>query len=587
MTPDAEEMLEQAHGLHQARRFEEAMVLYRQVLALSPDDALCRYFLGLALAETGALTAAAEQIRRAIALEGDVAEYHFDLGRILLAMGDCPGAVAAARQAVTLSPDYPEALYVLGNACSISQQFDEGIVAYRRLLELRPGLTDVINNLGMSLLTLGRVGEAVDCFDRLLDLAPADAAAHSNRIYAMHFSTAIPAVDVRRELERWNARHARPLHGRTARHAGTALPGRPLRVGYVSPDFRDHVVGWNMISWVGHHDREYFHVTAYSGAAHPDAITQRLRGAVQAWRDISAMPDDEVARQVAADGIDILVDLAQHTSGNRLLVFARRPAPIQVAWLGYPGSTGLEAMDCRLSDPFLDTDGSIGDYSEQTLRLPRTYWCYQPGGETPEPGSPPLSRNGFVTFGCLNQFQKVSVASLDLWREILNAVPESRLLLHAPPGSARERVSAHLATGVIDPGRIHFVSRMPWDRYIRTYQQIDVALDPFPYCGGVTTCDALWMGVPVITLAGRGGVSRSGVSILNNAGLPELVAATPERYLEIAQALAADPARIVRLRQALRLRLTNSPLMDPAQFAAGLEAAYRQLWREGAYSPSR
>ena len=585
MPRNVDELLEQAEALHRARRHTSAIGLYQQVLAIDPHDALCRYLLGLAYFETNNLAAAAQEMHRAIALEADVAEYHCDLGRVLFALGDFGAAIAAERRALALNPNYLQALYVLGNACSICQQFDAAIEAYRNLLAHQPDVPNVINNLGMSLLALGRVGEAVGCFDQLLSISSADAAAHSNRVYAMYFSPAYSAGDIRKELEHWNARHAGPPSGAPVSGASKGSFDRPLRIGYVSPDFREHVVGWNLMSWIAKHDRTRFHITAYSSTGNPDGITQRLQAAVQVWRDISRMNDSEVVQRIREDRIDILVDLAQHTSGNRLQVFARKPAPIQMTYLGYPGSSGLEAMDYRLSDPYLDTAESLGDYCEQTIRLPRTYWCYQPGGATPDEGKPPVEARGFITFGSLNQFQKMSEPTLDLWREILRAVANSRLILNAPPGSARAGVIAYFGAAGIGTERLEFVGRSSWPDYIQLYQRIDIALDPFPYCGGITTCDALWMGVPVVTLSGRGGVSRSGLSILSTAGLPELIAQTPAQYRAIAQSLAADAGRLARLRAELRQRLSNSALMDAAHFVLDIEGAYEAMWRTGGVHP--
>ncbi len=308
-------------------------------------------------------------------------------------------------------------------------------------------------------------------------------------------------------------------------------------------------------------------------------LPQQFRALADSWRDIAATGDEAVAETIRADRIDILVDLALHLAHNRLPLFARKPAPVQVTYLGYCGTTGLEAIDYRLSDPYLDPPGSdLTCYREQTIRQPRSYWCYQPSGPTPEISPLPAESAGFVTFGCLNNFAKVSPVSADLWAEILRAMPQSRLLLQAPAGSCREEVGRRFERRGVSPERLEFVGAQPWDQYIRCVQRIDIALDPFPYGGGITTCDALWMGAPVVTLSGRTAVGRGGRSILSNIGLPELIAESPEQYAEIAVSLAGDLPRLSALRSSLRDRIESSPLRDAKGCARDIEAAYRQMW---------
>ena len=291
------------------------------------------------------------------------------------------------------------------------------------------------------------------------------------------------------------------------------------------------------------------------------------------------LPDAQAVDLIRQDEIDILVDLALHTGTNRLLIFARKPAPVQVTYLGYCSSTGVETMDYRLSDPYLDPPASdLSLYSEKTIRLPETYWCYNPRGLMPAPSPPPVEEAGHITFGCLNNFAKVSPA-LDLWAEILRNVPESRLIIHSPPGAHLDAVRERFAGKGISTDRLEFPPHQRWPEYVRTYGRIDIALDPFPWCGGITTCDASWMGVPVVSLVGRTAVGRGGASILANIGLPELIAHTPEQYVKIAVGLANDLPRLAELRRTMRPRMQASPLMDAPRFARNIEAAYRQMWR--------
>jgi len=293
------------------------------------------------------------------------------------------------------------------------------------------------------------------------------------------------------------------------------------------------------------------------------------------------MDDAQLAAEIRADEIDILVDLALHAARNRLLTFARRAAPVQVTYLGYPGTSGMRAMDYRLTDPHLDPyERAEAAYTERSIRLPRTYWCYTPPPNMPDVGPPPAVSNGFVTFGCLNKFTKVSDAAVQAWARLLARTgPSSRLLLHAPMGQTRQRVLVMMAQQKVAPARIDFIPRQPAVEYLATYNRIDIGLDPFPYNGGTTTCEALLMGVPVVTLAGDIAVRRAGASILTNAGLPELITQTVEEYIDVATKLAADVARLAELRAGMRDRLLASPLTDLNGFVRDLETAYRRMWR--------
>jgi predicted O-linked N-acetylglucosamine transferase (SPINDLY family) len=293
-----------------------------------------------------------------------------------------------------------------------------------------------------------------------------------------------------------------------------------------------------------------------------------------------------VAELIRQDQIDILVDLALHTAGNRLLVFARKPAPVQVTYLAYAGTSGLSAMDYRLTDPFLDPPGSNdAHYSEKSFRLPKTYWCYAPTCPEIPVGPLPALLCGEVTFGSLNNFSKITAPVLALWNQVLQAVPGSRLLLYAQEGSHRQRTLERLAQNGIDPQRVRFVGRRPIADYYRGYHEIDIALDPFPFAGGTTSCDTLWMGVPLVSLCGHTAVARAGSSLLSNLGLPELIARTPEDYVRIAAELAGDLPRLAELRSTLRARMEASPLMDAPAFARDIEAAYRQMWRTWCEQP--
>ncbi|MGD0540630.1 MAG: tetratricopeptide repeat protein, partial [Tepidisphaeraceae bacterium] len=447
-------------------------------------------------------------------------------------------------------------------------------------LQIRPDLADALNNLANVLREQAKLDEAIVCYDRALALRPDDASIHSNKVYTLHNHPGYDAAAILREHRQWNLRHAGHLRQDAAGHPNDPSPQRRIRIGYVSPDFRNHPVGRFLLPLFDHHNPDAVEVFCYCDAPVSDAVTQRLRGRADVWRSTGALSHDQFAALIRQDRIDILVDLTMHMAHNRLLAFARKPAPVQVTYLAYCSTTGLDAIDYRLTDPYLDPPGQ-GDenYCEKSIRLPKTYWCYEPCASPPE-SAPPAIAAGHVTFACLNNFCKVSSPTLNAWRQLLQKVPRSRLILHAKEGDHQQRLRDFLADAGIDPQRLIFVGYKPVEQYLQSYNEIDIALDPFPCAGGTTTCDALWMGVPVVTLAGQTAVGRSGLSILSNIGLPELVAATADQYVQIAADLARDPDRLTRLRSELRHRMATSPLMDAVQFAKDIEDAYRTMWRE-------
>ena len=363
-------------------------------------------------------------------------------------------------------------------------------------------------------------------------------------------------------------------------HPNDRSPDRRLRVGYVSPNFGNHPVGRFLLPLLESHDRTSFETFCYASVDIPDAMTDRCRTHADVWRDVHQLSDEQLANTIRQDQIDILVDLTMHMGNNRLLVFARKPAPVQVTYLAYCGTTGLSTMDYRLTDPYLDPPGEVeGFYSEQSVRLPETYWCYRPAIETPPVHALPALTVGRVSFGSLNNFCKVTPPVLATWSRLLQAVPGARLLLHARTGSHRDRVRRFLTEQGVLAERVVFIDFQPMTEYFDVYEQVDVALDPFPYGGGTTTCDALWMGVPVVSLAGPRAVGRGGLSILSNLGLSDWVAHDAEQYVQIAVGLVSDLLRLSNIRATLRQRMQSSVLMDAPRFARNIEAAYREMWR--------
>jgi predicted O-linked N-acetylglucosamine transferase (SPINDLY family) len=404
---------------------------------------------------------------------------------------------------------------------------------------------------------------------------------HSNLVYALNFDPAQDNETLAAEQERWNRKFCEPLRSSIAPHSNEPDPGRRLKIGYVSPDFRSHAVAWFLASLLEAHDRERHEIYCYADVRRADAITRRLRPSADVWRESLQFSDVQLAECVRADGIDILVDLAMHTEDNRLPTFARKPAPVQVSWLAYPGSTGVGTIDYRFTDAHLDPPG--GEQSAalggEPVLLPDAWCCYAPLLDFPPVGPLPALQEKAVTFGSFNQFGKIHRGLLLAWVELLRAVSDSRLLLVCPPGEAQERTGAFFEEQGIARTRVELIPPGPWPDYVRSIGRVDIALDSHPCNGLTTTCHQLWMGVPVVTWAGATAVSRAGSSLLHAVGLPELIAHSREEYLHLAAQLARDLPRLETLRATMRERMQNSPLMDAPGFARHVESAYRTMWR--------
>jgi len=574
-----QQRLEFGLSCHVAGDLADAGRIYREILIEHPDNADALHLLGMLMAQTGQRDAGMDLIRRAIAICPNSSVFHSNLGNLLTGANQFEPAIASCREAVRIKPDWAEAHTNLGNALMGICKLDEAIACYRKAISLNPNLPETQSNLANALREAGLFNEAIQFHRNALRIKPDYVVAHSSLIITLHYYPDHNATMIRDELRLWNNLHAQTHKKLIQPHSNTPDPDRRLRIGYVSADFYNHASALFMLPLFRHHDRREFELFCYVQGSDFDSVTQRIMDQAHCWREITGLSDDKVAAQIREDRIDILIDLKLHTAKNRLLVFAQKPAPVQAAWLGYPGSTGLDTIDYRLTDSFLDPPG-LHDafYSEQSIRLPDTFWCYDPLTSEPAVNSLPLTENGFVTFGCLNTFIKVNDALLSLWARILRTIGGSRLLMLAPEGSARDRVLAQLGREGIDSGRVEFVAKQSRRDYLRTYHRIDIGLDTFPYNGHTTSLDSFWMGVPVITLVGPTALGRAGLSQLNNLGLPEFIARTPDEYVRIAAGLACDLPRLIELRRALRPRMEASPLMDAPRFARNIEAAYRQMW---------
>jgi protein O-GlcNAc transferase len=566
--------------LRRQSRLDQARAVLEAAVQARPDYMHAWGNLGLTCRDQGHLEQARACFGRAIQLAPANAENYLHLAEVSLLLGLGPEALASYRRALQLHPDYVEALIGLGNLLRDLHQLDEALDCHRRALTLRPDLAEAQGNVAVVRLSQGLLDEALDGFEKALSLKPDSAHIHGNLLYTMLLHPRFDAAALLTAHRDWDRRHAAPLAQLPPPTGRNRDPQRRLRVGYVSPDLRNHAVGRFLLPLLTAHDPQQVEVFCYSDARDQDATTRALQTHTHWWRESRTWSDQRLADEVRADEIDILVDLTMHLRGSRLLAFARRPAPVQVTYLAYCGTTGMTAIDYRITDPFLDPPEEKGaSYSERSVWIP-SYWCYGIPEEAPPVNELPALSSGHITFACLNNFSKVSPESLETWARILTRVPHARLLLHAHPGSCRQRVGDALARHGVDPARCTFTANVSLADYFRHYHQADIALDCFPYAGGTTSCDALWMGVPLVTLVGRTAVGRGGVSILENVGLPQFVARSPDDYIRLAVELAGDYPRLRDLRTELRPRMRASRLMDAPHFARATEAAYRTMWRE-------
>ncbi|GLR79571.1 tetratricopeptide repeat protein [Azospirillum oryzae] len=558
--------------------------------ALNLDDGLAMAMDGMlvmaeTLANAGRADLAEGSYRRAIALSPATLAALVNAGNLLRAQARRAESTALHRRAAILEPDNWIPPYNIGNALAEMNRPGEADRAYRAGLCLEPSRVELwANRASRSLAPQARIGEALAALDRALRLAPGADSLHSARLFLMQYDPARTMPQIAQAHADWGARYPdRPP-------ASVAAPSPRLRVGYVSADFRNHPVGTFLEPVLAAHDRGAVEAICYSNTANPDAVTARLRGLADGWVDSAAMDDAALLERIRADGIHILVDLAGHTLGNRLGVFARRAAPVQVTWAGYVGTTGLPAMDYLISDPRQSPEGADGWAIEGIVRMPDAYVPWSPPAAAPAVAPLPMIARGAPTFGSLNALPKLNAQVAALWTRLLAAVPGSRLLLRTPgldDAELRARTLALFTAAGADADRIDLRGAALHAEFLATYGEIDVALDPFPYSGGLTTLEALWMGVPVVTLGGDRFCARHTVTHLTSAGLPALAVEGAEAYIAMAAALVSDPDGLASIRSRLRDRLAASPALDGVRFTRALEAAFGAMWQRAAAGQGR
>lgn len=559
---------------------DQAIECYRQALQHQPGYADAYNNLGIAFSVQGNLEVAVECLRKAIELNPAFTQALGNLGIALKDQGKLDAAADCLQRAVDLNPCDSNLYNTLGAVLRQQNQLDRAVACCRKAIALKPDFAEAWNQLGNAQKDQGQLHAAITSYRQAVWLQPGYVNAHSNAIYTQLFCPGADGRVLLNEHREWTRCHGTPLANRIRPHRNDWNFSRKIRIGYVSPDFRNHVVGRNLIPLLREHDHQKFEICCYSDVSHPDDLTNQFRGCADQWRDTAGQNDQQLADQIRDDRIDVLVDLTLHMAHNRLLVFARKPAPVQVTFAGYPGTTGLDTIDYRLTDRFLDPPGLKDHlYSEESVALPDSFWCYDPLQVELPVGPLPVLRNGYISFGCLNNFCKVNEPVLKLWARVLRDVDHSRIVMLAAEGSHRCQALDLLEREGIIRDRVTFVPIQPRRQYLKTYDEIDVGLDTLPYNGHATSLDSYWMGVPVVTLVGKTVVGRAGLSQLTNLDLPELIAQNEEQFVRIATELALDSSRLSRLRATLRDRMKASPLMDATRFARNIEQAYQAMWQ--------
>ncbi|WP_051180345.1 tetratricopeptide repeat protein [Caballeronia insecticola] len=573
-----------ANLLSRLGRAEEAIEEFRRSVALSPNNLGDASTLGALLAERKHFEEAESVLRRALELDPEFVPAHVNLGSLLIDVGRLDEGERHLRSVLEVDPSHWAAVYNLGLLLKSLRRHDESEKFHRRAVELKPRWTPAHIGLGNALLAKnsGDISEALDCYRRASELDPDCLVGHSNLAYALTFVSST-GLEVLEESKRFAARFEAPYATGPMKYENERSLSRRLRIGYVSPDFRHHCQTLFTLPLLRNHDHEAFEIYCYASVAKPDHATREIQPLADVWRDVHTLSDDKLAKQIKEDRIDVLVDLTMHMANGRQMMFAHRPAPVQVAWLAYPGTTGSNAIGYRLTDPWIDPPGSPeadNRYSEQSIRLPDTFWCYDPLTQVHEVSPLPADSAGHITFGCLNNPCKLTNRTFDLWAQVMARVEGSTLLLLVSHGEAREAVVAHFAAWGIAPERLNFVDYQPRERYLNRYQHIDIVLDTFPYNGHTTSLDALWMGVPVATMVGETPAARAGYALLSNLGLSELAGDSDESFVTKTVQLSNDLPRLRRIRSELRTRMESSPLMDGARFARGIETAFRSMYGE-------
>ncbi len=577
----------EAHGnlgavLEKLGQWEEALACFWRAVELRSNSDTAWRNLGAALAKQDQLAEADISYQRALELAPDSAVTFNDWAGVLRRQERWEQAATLVRRALELDPHLAKAQMHLGSILELQGQLNEAETWLRRAVEEQPDLAEAYHNLGAMLVRQGRLDEGIAAFEKALAAKPDQPISSSAILFALQYQQGATLAKLASAHADFDARYAVPLRGTWRPHENQVDLDRPLRLGFVSADFGPHPVSYFLIRPLEHLDRRKFETWCYCDHARSNPMP-RLRAAATQWRSSGRWSDQQLADQIRADRIDILFDLAGHTAHNRMLLFARKPAPIQITWIGYEGSTGLKAMDYLLADRHEIPESAEPYITERVLRMPDGCFCFDPPAEAPPVSPLPALSRGTVTFASFNNPAKLTTDVIALWAAVLDRVAGSRLVLKYRWLDTPEvggRIAGMFAEHGVEPSRLEFLGRSSYAEMLRAYDRIDLALDPFPFNGGATTCDALWMGVPVITWPGETFASRHSLTHLSNVGLTETIARDREEYLDIAARLAADLPRLATIRAQLRPQMAASPLCNGRRFAENLMPLLRNVWRQ-------
>ena len=561
---------------NKAGKFNESLFATQKAVELVPNDSGAYYNLGLTFKCLGKFKQALSSYQKAIAIKPDFAEAHVNLGDTFLELGKTQDAFSSYQTAIAIRPDFAEAFSNLGVTLIELGKLEDAVNCYQKAIAINPNFAPALSNMGNALKDLGELEDAVASYQKAIAIKPDFIFAHSNLLFCLNYHPDLSADAIFAEHCRWDEIHARHLLAQ-ATHDRPRDPNRRLRIGYVSPNFNRHSAASFIHVLLSNHDKTQCELFAYAEVSVEDEISKQLKNCVDHWQNTVGMSDETLAERIRIDGIDILVDLAGHTKGNRLLVFARKPAPIQVSWLGYGYTTGLQAMDYFLTDHHLAPIGSESFFSEKLLRLP-LFTAYRPQTGMGDVGPLPALRNGGITFGSTSRSVRLNYRVIRAWAAILDRLPTSRLMINSASFRSegmQARIRAKFAAHGVDPCRliVGFESP-PWD----VLRQTDITLDCFPHNSGTTLFESLYMGVPFISLATRPSLGRIGATLLQGVGHPEWLATTEDEYIEKAVLLATDLHKLTQLRGTLRSEMKTSVLMNEPAFVLSVEKAYRETW---------
>ncbi len=608
---------DRARVLLKNNRLDDARKLYASICKMDKRDAEAWFMLGAVNSRMNKLAPAADCFRKAIAIAPSQPQSHFNLGIVLKNIGKLEESAAALQKTLKFQPENIDAqeslahvlmeLLRMDEAADLFRQvlrfrpqkaglhfnlggilqnqglLEEAAACFREALRLDPVLTGIYGSLGSVLTALGKYDEALDCYREALQHDPSDMQSHSSLLLTLNYLPDQDPDEIFKQHKLWDSAHGYS-ENILPEYSNDRDPEGRLRVGYVSPDLRTHSVSYFLESLLSHHDRTKVEVFCYSAGARADATTERLKEFSDQWREIGALDDMQVVEMIRHDGIDILLDLSGHTARNRLRVFTFKPAPVQITWLGYPNTSGLSAMDYRLTDVLADPPETKAKYTEKLVYVPDCFLCYQPPAIDIPVAPLAVEKTGYITFGSFNNLAKITPDVIRVWANLLQAIPDAHIFIKnrsLADEATSERYLSMFDEQGISRTRIELLGHTATtEEHLALYARVDIALDTFPYNGTTTTCEALWMGIPVVTLAGKVHAGLVGVSLLSAIGCQEWIADTAEDYIQVAENLASDQEMLAVHRAGLRKRILSSPLCEAKAFAGKMERAYRTMWKQ-------